>query len=333
MSTSLRKTLTLPDDLARRFDEAALIAGVSLNSLLVERLRQAEAAAQALATARADLAQCRQQNARLEAELATRPPLGSQDLMLSQALERSRLCRERDAALASAARATKALTAANDQRGRFEQWGEHWRGQAKAQGAALAAELAACNAALADERARRRPWYVHIPVPLLRVVEVGPVSTDYQWERVMRWWHMGPSHAFLLFLLWWALLWLPWDSAAMRWVATTAMGTSGDAPKAAARLHGGPTVGANDLLQLYGLVRARDNPRRLDACLARAARLQAKGRLRPITCAILIPNEIEVHCDLITSGPNANSLGWWGWVSPWRHPPSARAAACRRLRG
>lgn len=335
--TSLRKTLTLPDDLARQFDEAALVAGVSLNSLLVERLRSAETMAQALTKARADLADCRQHNARLDAERATRPPQGSQDLILSPTPETIRLCHERDAALASAAKATKALALATDQRGQWQRWGEHWQAQAKAQGEAHKAELAAANialtasnAALAAERARRRPWYVHIPIPLLRLVAVGPVFDRYTGARLVRWWHMGPSHVLLLFLLWWALVWMPWDSAAMRWVATMAMGTYGDAPKAAARLHGGPILGAEDLVQFYSLVRTADNGRRIDRCFARAGRLHAKGRTAPVPCTILIPHEIAAHCDFVSSGPQASSLGWWGWVTPWRGPPAAKAAACRK---
>jgi hypothetical protein len=328
--TTLRKTLTLPDALARALDEAALQAGMSLNSLLVERLRSAETMAQALAKARADLAECRQHSARLGAERATLPPPGSQDLMPSPTPETIRLRDECDAALASAAKANKALALANGERRRFEQWAEHWRDHAKAQGEALKAQLAQCQAALVAERARRRPWYLHIPIPLLRLVEVGPLFDRYTGERAMRWWHMGPSHAFLVFLLLWGLVWMPWDSAAMRWVATTAMGTYGDAPKAAARLHGGPILGAADLVQFYSLVRTADNGRRIDRCFARAGRLHAKGRKAPVACTILIPHDIAAHCDFISAGPHADSLGWWGWVTPWRAPPSAKAAACRK---
>jgi hypothetical protein len=92
------------------------------------------------------------------------------------------------------------------------------------------------------------------------------------------------------------------------------MGTWGDAPAAAGRLHGGPIQGADDLVQLYALTRARDNPKRLTRCFETVERHRQEGRRQAVPCTILIPGELELHLDFVTSGPHAHTSQVKAWM-------------------
>jgi hypothetical protein len=172
-------------------------------------------------------------------------------------------------------------------------------------------ELAAARAALAAEQARRVPVWCRFPLPLpIPITVFIRLPIPMPWRPQDRLFDpLGMTLATLRVLLFLGLLLLitPWHLDSRRWLATAAMGTWGDAPAAAGRLHGGPFQGDGDLVQLYALTRARDNPRRLTDCFEKAAHHRDRGRREAVPCTILIPSELELYLDFVTSGPHAST--------------------------
>jgi hypothetical protein len=152
---------------------------------------------------------------------------------------------------------------------------------------------------LQAERARKVPWYWRVTLPDIRFhrLNVGYLASHAaSWRR-------GFLAAWLLVGL--GLFLIPHQWAVMRYTAVAAMGTWGDIPKAAARLHGGPITGQDTLLQIYALVRAGDNPARLDACFRKS--LSLTSQQPPVNCTILIPPEFSLYTDVVASGPHAST--------------------------
>jgi hypothetical protein len=155
------------------------------------------------------------------------------------------------------------------------------------------------EAALAAELVRKLPWHFHVPIPIFDVtvipkhyIKPDPLS-----------WRQGFAAASLVAGL--ILFLTPHQWSSMRSVSSAAMGTWGDIPQAAARMHGGPILGRDTLLQIYALVRAGKNPDRLDACFEKARKL--KPGQKAIDCSIKVPHEFELFADVVTSGPHAGT--------------------------
>lgn len=110
--------------------------------------------------------------------------------------------------------------------------------------------------ALGLERARRIPWHISLPIPIMQPRVFRPAVESPHWRSFLK--GVGTT-VFAGFL---ALLLVPYKTGAMRAFATAAMGTWGDIPAAAARLHGGPIAGQETLLQIYALMHAGRNPER-----------------------------------------------------------------------
>jgi len=159
--------------------------------------------------------------------------------------------------------------------------------------------LAGAEGAFAAELARKVPWHFHVPIPIF---DVTVIPRHYSKPDTPSW-RRGFAAASLIAGL---LLFLtPNEWSSMRNVASAAMGTWGDMPKAAARLHGGPIMGRDTLLQIYALVRADKNPDRLDACFKKALKL--KPGQKAISCTIKVPREFELYADVVSSGPHAHT--------------------------
>jgi hypothetical protein len=146
------------------------------------------------------------------------------------------------------------------------------------------------------EKARKVPWYWRLTLPDIRIhrVDVG-----YPAPHAGSWWR-----GFFACAFWFGfgLFATPHELPPMEYVASAAMGTWGDTQLAAARLHGGPFTGHETPLQQYALLRAGDNPKRLDQCIARAAKLGHGAK--PIDCTIQVPSEWTLYRDIMTSGLN-----------------------------
>ena len=154
---------------------------------------------------------------------------------------------------------------------------------------------------LSCERARKADWRVSIPIPILLPRIIRPAVERPHWRSVVK----GVGAAIFAGFL--TLLLVPYESGAMRAVATAAMGTWSDVPAAAARLHAGPIGGRDTLLQIYALVHAGRNPERLDACFLRSRRTTATDKLAAINCTIKVPAEFELYTTVVTSGPYAGT--------------------------
>ncbi len=153
--------------------------------------------------------------------------------------------------------------------------------------------------ALAAEQARKMPWYWRLTLPDIRFhrIDVGyRASAKASWRR-------GFLACALVFGL--GLFVTPHELPPMRYVASAAMGTWGDIPKAAARLHGTEYLGRATQLQVYALLHAAGNEERLAACFERAAKL--KPMAKPIPCTIHVPSEFELYADIRMSGPFADT--------------------------
>ncbi len=96
---------------------------------------------------------------------------------------------------------------------------------------------------------------------------------------------------------------VPHDTAAMRFVATAAMGETGDRQRAAARLHGMPLGRAESQLQLYALVHTGENGERLNRCFEKASALKPRGKRQSIPCTLDVPREVELATTLVRKGP------------------------------
>lgn len=152
---------------------------------------------------------------------------------------------------------------------------------------------------LAAEQARKVPWYWRLTLPDIRLhrIDVGYRASDRaSWRR-------GFLACALVFGL--GLFVTPYPLPPMRYVASAAMGTWGDIPKAAARLNGTEYLGRDRQLQVYSLFHAAGNPERLAACFERAAKLEPMAK--PIRCTIHVPSEFELYADIRTSGPYADT--------------------------
>ncbi|MFQ3664503.1 MAG: hypothetical protein SNJ79_00490 [Sphingomonadaceae bacterium] len=153
--------------------------------------------------------------------------------------------------------------------------------------------------ALQAEQARKVPWYWRLTLPDIRIHRV---NVGYPAPHSGSWWR-----GFLACAFWFGfgLFATPHELPPMQYVASAAMGTWGDIPLAAARLHGGPYSGHETALQRYALLRAGENPARLDRCIERAAKL--KPMAKPINCTIHVPSEFELYADIRMSGPDAHT--------------------------
>jgi len=138
---------------------------------------------------------------------------------------------------------------------------------------------------------------LRLPVPSFHRVDVIYGKPDQRsWLR-----GAGTTIAVLAILL----LLTPYEALPMRLVATGAMGTLGNEQKAAVRLHGGPLEGGDTLLQVYALVKAGDNPKRLGACFVRAnaAGLKSRAQDSVVDCTIRVPGKFAAYSDLVTFDP------------------------------
>lgn len=154
---------------------------------------------------------------------------------------------------------------------------------------------------LGIERARSLPWHIRFPIPIIQLRIFRPEVERPLWRSFAK---GGGAMVLAAFL---ALLFVPYESGAMRWVGSAAMGTWGDIPAAAARLHGGPIGGGDTLLQIYALTHSGRNPERLDACFARSRKLPETEKSTAIDCTIKVPSEFELYTTVITSGPHAGT--------------------------
>jgi len=356
-STSYEKlSLSVPTDLFQQLDRLAQAADESRSQTFVRFLRQGLDASEATAKLQAEITVLNNRTAELHARLAEaearpRPPVPDfQDFLTGSPKGMSKLKRGLD--LAERRLLEEAGKTADAKRAEA-----HWHARARAlwatlkqtrdaaeaarsEGAdAMAAALAEqresetaaeaeiarlrqeilnqfaradrANSERANERARKVPWHWTLPLPVPRffVVDV-PYRTPHRPS-----WLRGLASGLAAMAV--AMVVIPYDTSSMRRVATLAMGTSGDVPRAAARLHGGPIMGGDSLLQAYALLRAGDNPRRLDSCFERARvaarKVAAKstgkgGREDPlIDCTIRVPGEFALYFDLVTSGPHADT--------------------------
>jgi predicted transcriptional regulator len=324
MSRLVRKTFSLPDELSHDLEQAAMAHCMSESAVASQWLRDYLSVQQQLAESQAKLAQVRAHAAALEAELATRPPPDFRDSILKETPGTAKLVDERDAVRAEVGRLKRLLATARQEvralRDRCaalqteSNEARHSLKLLKATSAEQQADLAKAQGdltrtkwKLADEKAKRIPVWCRfqLPLPILTLTLLR-LPTPVPWRKDESW-RMGVARtAYHVWLPCIALLWLvPWDTALMRLIAVEAMGTRGDVPAAAARLHGGPLMGADDLNQLYVLTRARDNPKRLTHCFEAAEQQRQKGRRKAIPCTITIPSELELHLDFVTSGPHA----------------------------
>jgi hypothetical protein len=266
--------------------------------------------------------------ATLEADLATRPPPDFQDLILDLTPGTSRLMQQRDAARAECEELEAKLAKAEEQWGAWEDSSDAWeadctaareerdamradRDQLRQQLAARKRELEAARTAVAAEQARRIPVWCRFPLPLpipypafIRL----PVPTPWRPEDKLfdpLGWVLWTLRVLMFGTLLLAIT--PYDLKGRRSLATAAMGTWGDTPGAAARLLGGAIRDQGDLLQLYALARARDNPERLARCFETAEHDRQQGKREAVPCTILVPVELRLRLDVATSDPHAGT--------------------------
>ena len=154
---------------------------------------------------------------------------------------------------------------------------------------------------IALEKDRKVPWHVRVPVAIILPQILRPKLERPNLQSFAA----GVCTAMTAAAL--AMLVISYESGVMRAVATAAMGTWGDVPAAAARLHGGPLGGRGTVLQIYALANAGRNPARLDACFERSRKLSANDTLKAIDCSIKVPAEFELYATVVSSGPHAKT--------------------------
>jgi FtsZ-binding cell division protein ZapB len=297
MSVIERKTFSLPPELMQALDEEAMTSRRSVNAIVVERLCGALEAQRLAQQLQADNGQLSDEVAKLEADLATRPPPDFQDLILQQTPGTAKLIRERDEAQAECDRLTSELAQMRQSQQDWEQWGRRRDAACKALKKEVEQLSAQRDGLRATIRERDKTIEAHVPeIRKIREAHRGQMRVQAL---------IGVTHGLVIAIPLMALLLFltPHETSAMRFVATAAMGETGDRQRAAARLHGMPLGGAGSQLQLYALVHTGKNGERLNRCFEKAWGLKPKGKRQSIPCTIDVPREVELATTLLRKGP------------------------------
>jgi hypothetical protein len=300
MSTT-KISVSLPRELVTKIEETRAVSQLPFSASIADLLRQALHERSRVPVLERRVADLEKALAAANAELKLRPPIDSRDYLLNLPAGTSKRADDLQWSERQRRQLAAELESARREMVEWQESSAAWEEECTT----LEAKLARCKA----ERVQlQREIGARAEMIASKDADIARLSAQHSLQmreeaHVAYGWGLitaVPAVAALALLL---LFLVPSETGAMRFIATAAMGETGDRHRAAVRLHGMPLGGINSQLQLYVLAHVGDNRERLFDCFQKAVALKPNRRRKSIPCTIDVPHEQEVEAVLLRKGP------------------------------